>query len=105
MMPYWLAGSTAGGSERNKVRARLRPRRTKAPCGIAVFAGAGHPCRRAEEPTGRLWHLASQCGCASQQIQVANVRFGSKADIGALLIDVRFTPKSGHRLSMSTCPL
>jgi hypothetical protein len=24
------------------------------------------------------------------------VRFGSKADIGSPLIDVRFTPKSGH---------
>src|SRR6516225_3487043 len=28
---------------------------------------------------------------------VANVRFGSKADIAALPIDVRFTPKSGHQ--------
>jgi hypothetical protein len=25
-----------------------------------------------------------------------NVRFGSKADIGARPYDVRFTPKSGH---------
>jgi hypothetical protein len=25
-----------------------------------------------------------------------NVRFGSKADIGASVKDVRFTPKSGH---------
>src|SRR6516165_10232620 len=37
-----------------------------------------------------------QCGCASQQIQVADVRFGSKADIGACPGHVRFTPKSGH---------
>jgi hypothetical protein len=28
--------------------------------------------------------------------QFGQVRFGSKADIGASLIDVRFTPKSGH---------
>src|SRR6516225_8444865 len=35
-----------------------------------------------------------QCGCASQQIQVANVRFGSKADIAAPPTNVRFTPKS-----------
>jgi hypothetical protein len=28
-----------------------------------------------------------------------NVRFGSKADIGASVKDVRFTPKSGHQLS------
>ena len=27
----------------------------------------------------------------------ADVRFGSKADIEARLLDVRFTPKSGHR--------
>jgi hypothetical protein len=33
------------------------------------------------------------------------VRFGSKADIEAALADVRFTPKSGHRLSLSECPL
>ena len=35
--------------------------------------------------------------CAGQQNQLANVRFGSKADIGAPPIDVRFTPESGHR--------
>ena len=29
-----------------------------------------------------------------------NVRFGSKADIGAPPIDVRFTPKSGHCLAV-----
>jgi hypothetical protein len=28
---------------------------------------------------------------------LSNVRFGSKADIGLPAIDVRFTPKSGHR--------
>jgi hypothetical protein len=26
----------------------------------------------------------------------SNVRFGSKADVGLALVDVRFTPKSGH---------
>jgi hypothetical protein len=34
-----------------------------------------------------------------------NVRFGSKADIEAPSSDVRFTPKSGHWLSASGCPL
>jgi hypothetical protein len=29
--------------------------------------------------------------------QSLNVRFGSKTDIGALPINVRFTPESGHR--------
>jgi hypothetical protein len=32
----------------------------------------------------------------SQQIQAADVRFGSKADIAALPINVRFAPESGH---------
>jgi hypothetical protein len=27
----------------------------------------------------------------------ANFRFGSKADIGGVLVYVRFTPKSGHQ--------
>jgi hypothetical protein len=42
---------------------------------------------------------------ASQQIWMTNVRFGSKADIETRRFDVRFTPESGHRLSVSACPL
>jgi hypothetical protein len=34
-----------------------------------------------------------------------NVRFGSKADMTPRNLDVRFTPKSGHRLSVLACPL
>src|SRR5262249_61218488 len=34
-----------------------------------------------------------------------HVRFGSQADIGASLHNVRFTPKSGHQLSVLRCPL
>jgi hypothetical protein len=34
--------------------------------------------------------------CASQRNVLANVRFGSKADIWAVHRHVRFTPKSGH---------
>jgi hypothetical protein len=34
-----------------------------------------------------------------------NVCFGSKADIGLCPRHVRFTPKSGHWLSASGCPL
>src|SRR6516225_5966579 len=40
--------------------------------------------------------LAHIITCASQQEQTVDVRFGSKADIGAPSPDVRFTPKSGH---------
>jgi len=56
--------------ERGSARGERRPR-----AGLPFSQEPVTPCRRAEEPTGRLWHLASQCGCASQQIQVANVRF------------------------------
>jgi hypothetical protein len=34
---------------------------------------------------------------ALQQPSTVHVRFGSKADIGSSPVDVRFTPKSGHR--------
>ena len=34
-----------------------------------------------------------------------NVRFGSQADILGGLRDVRYSPKSGHRLSALRCPL
>jgi hypothetical protein len=37
---------------------------------------------------------------ALQQNGLADVRFGSKADVGSPLVDVRFTPKSGHQLSL-----
>jgi hypothetical protein len=50
----------------------------------------------------------SRCGVlpsALQQSQAPNVRFGSKADIAAHSSNVRFTPKSGHRLSASGCLL
>ena len=37
--------------------------------------------------------------------QCTDVRFGSGADILGGLRDVRFTPKSGHWLNASGCPL
>jgi hypothetical protein len=39
------------------------------------------------------------------KIQLADVRFGSKADMATSQRNVRFTPKSGHWLSVSGCPL
>jgi hypothetical protein len=36
---------------------------------------------------------------------LSNVRFGSKADISVVVIDVRFTPESGHRSARRQCPL
>jgi hypothetical protein len=35
--------------------------------------------------------------CVAQRVLKANVRFGSKADMGKGATDVRFTPESGHR--------
>ena len=43
----------------------------------------------------RLPHRQSDC--ASQQIQVAHVRFGSKADICSAPTHVRFTPNSDRK--------
>ncbi len=34
-----------------------------------------------------------------------DVRFGSKADMGACVRDVRFTPESGHGPGRQKCPL
>jgi len=42
---------------------------------------------------------------ASQQNRSGYVRFGSKAGIGLLPVDVRFTPKSGHCRVTVRCPL
>ena len=39
------------------------------------------------------------------ECQPANVRFGSLADINAVLIDVCRTPENGHQLSVLECPL
>jgi hypothetical protein len=40
---------------------------------------------------------------AWQQSSGSNIRFGSKADIPAPQINVRFTPNSGHRNSVEEC--
>src|SRR6516225_9002918 len=42
---------------------------------------------------------------ASQQIRIADVRFGSKADVHPPSGDVRFAPKSGHCGAGLACPL
>jgi len=61
--------------------------------------------------TTQLQQGITTCGMGSdghfawQQSPRPNVRFGSKADIGAYTRHVRFTPKSGHWLSVLGCPL
>jgi hypothetical protein len=49
--------------------------------------------------------MGSDRHIAWQQLSGSNVRYGSKADIGAFPINVRFTSKSGHRNSVTECPL
>jgi hypothetical protein len=49
--------------------------------------------------------MGSRGQFARQQSWVAHVCFGSKADIVGYQRNVRFTPKSGHWLSVLGCPL
>jgi len=44
-------------------------------------------------------------GRALWSVRAAHVRFGSGTDVAASLINVRFTPKSGHRNSVAQCLL
>jgi len=41
----------------------------------------------------------------TQYVRIANVRFGSKADIGEGATDVRFTPKRGHAAAERAAPV
>src|SRR5690348_17338023 len=50
-------------------------------------------------------NLRREATCARKPQLELHVRLGSKADIEERPSDVRFTPKSGHRLSLSPCPL
>jgi hypothetical protein len=52
--------------------------------------------------TDEMGFWVSLHGCNPEPLMSG---FGSKADIGARLDHVRFTPKSGHWLSVSGCPL
>src|SRR6516225_2990366 len=54
---------------------------------------------------GRRLKTPAMVSAESIHLKGGNVRFGSKADIGAPPINVRFTPKSGHRNSLTGCPL
>jgi len=44
-------------------------------------------------------------GSAKLSDALLNVRSGSKADIGACVKDVRFTPKNAQKIENSECPL
>src|SRR5690242_12920045 len=57
--------------------------------------------------TGRPPAISSArgSGYATQQNRVANVRFGSQADIEARQSDVRFTPKADIVKQCWNCPL
>jgi hypothetical protein len=54
---------------------------------------------RAESYAGQAKNITSYVAnyaYGTPKRPAANVRFGSKADIGATFVYVRFTPKSGH---------
>jgi hypothetical protein len=61
---------------------------------------------RCGEMDGRcpIWVMGLGVSCTAA-ILSSSCRLGSKADIGGCPRNVRFTPKSGHWLSVSTCPL
>src|SRR6516164_9874844 len=68
-----------------------------------LFPGAGFQTKILALDASRLESLP--CQGASEQIWAANFRFGSKADIPQSPSNVRFTPKRGHSLNVSRCPL
>jgi hypothetical protein len=58
------------------------------------------------ERVSRIMHSMTTSNSTFYSINTTKfVRFGSKTDILGALCDVRFTSKSGHRLSLSGCPL
>jgi hypothetical protein len=66
--------------------------------GVVPMSALDARCRLMCSPQAENCNLPHcQCGCASQQIQMADVCFGSKADIEARLSNVRFTPKADIR--------
>src|SRR5215469_17072072 len=56
-------------------------------------------------PQGNILNGLVAVTCVTPHRGVPHVRFGSKADIGVTLCNVRFTPKSGHSLSELGCLL
>jgi len=77
------------------------------PRGPWILRGDRKPSDRTAGPAGRFgktWSGRVSC-LARQSGFLANVRFGSKADIQQCLTNVRFTPKSGHWNSVAKCPL
>jgi hypothetical protein len=67
-----------------------------------VIDNDGAGARQWQAVTIKRLPVSSGSVCFSNS---ANVRFGSKADIGLAPVDVRFTPESGHSLRLSECQL
>jgi len=53
----------------------------------------------------RLAEMSFLEPAAHSRVRIGNVRFGSKADIWTCVMDVRFTPESGHFRKRLRCPL
>jgi hypothetical protein len=73
--------------------------------GMATARSVGAGCREYRQRGFATGETEFRGQFARQQSQAADVRFGSKADIGLPVIDVRYSPKSGHQLSALGCPL
>ena len=73
---------------------------------IAVIDTISRRAQRSAFLTHRAVHgTFFESVCAPQQIAPTHFRFGSKADIRACPINVRFTPKSGRSSSALGCLL
>jgi hypothetical protein len=75
--------------------------------GISPRLGSRHIDRTSHRKRYRVGKGDTAVGHKSRarRSSLADVRFGSKADIRAVLIHVCFTPESGHELRPLGCPL
>src|SRR5262249_38756769 len=88
-----------GQTLKSKKRLRLTLRNGS---GSRINCNTSHqiPVRVIEAETPRAVSMSTPA-----RFSISNVRFGSKADIVGYQRDVRFAPKSGHRLRVSGCLL
>ena len=69
------------------------------------YAACSHNPRLRNLCGGRLLNRLDIGPTTALELDVQDVRFGSKADICSAIRDVRFTPKSGHVQCTRQCPL
>jgi hypothetical protein len=73
---------------------------------VVFTASAQIPARQWDELSAQYWANASFLRKRiCPKLLKYEVRFGSLADIGGLIWNVRFTPESGHPARRNRCPL